>query len=180
MEASGSSRSGNVSGRWLRRGAGALIAFSAGWLVRPASSGEVPPDPRVTGLGGVFFKSADPGGLRSWYRDHLGIEFGDWGGFAFLWREQDRLDEIGYTIWGPFPDTTRYFSPSELPYMVNFRVADLESLLQVLRDEDVEIVGELERHPNGSFAWILDPEGRKIELWEPVPSDEDPYLRLAR
>lgn len=163
----------------LGRCAVAVIAFGAGWLVRPASPEEAPPAPLVTGLGGVFFKSADPAGLGSWYRDHLGIEIREWGGFAFQWRERRHPDDIGYTVWGPFPDTTRYFSPSELPYMINFRVTDLESLLERLRDAGVEIVGELERHPNGSFAWILDPEGRKVELWEPVPSDEDPYLKPA-
>jgi len=156
---------------------GALIAFGLGWLARPAVSGSMPQTSRVTGLGGMFFKSADPGSLRSWYADHLGVEFGEWGGFAFEWRERERPDEIGYTIWGPFSEDTRYFSPSELPYMFNFRVGDLERLLELLREEGVEIVGELEQHPNGSFAWILDPEGRKIELWEPLPSDEDPYLR---
>ncbi len=68
-------------------------------------------------------------------------------------------------------------SPSEASFMINFRVADLEGLIAALREEGVEIVGEIERHPNGAFAWILDPEGRKIELWEPVPSSEDPYLK---
>jgi len=132
---------------------------------------------RVTGIGGVFFKSNDPAQILEWYRTHLGIASEDWGGFAFQWSEIEDPNETGYTIWGAFPDTTNYFSPSEQPFMVNFRVADLASLIGALKEEGVEVVGEIEQHPNGKFAWILDPEGRKIELWEPVSSDDDPYLR---
>jgi predicted enzyme related to lactoylglutathione lyase len=131
---------------------------------------------RVTGIGGVFFKSDDPAELLDWYRTHLGIASGDWGGFAFQWQEKGRPNETGYTIWSAFPDTTNYFSPGEQSFMVNFRVADLAGLIAALREEGVEIVGEIEQHANGTFAWILDPEGRKIELWEPVASSEDPYL----
>lgn len=131
---------------------------------------------RVTGIGGVFFKSADPGRAMEWYRTHLGIEAGDWGGFAFEWTEKNEPDETGYTVWGAFPDTTRYFLPSQEPFMVNFRVADLTSLIAALKEEGVDVVGEIEEHPNGKFAWILDLEGRKVELWEPVPSRDDPYL----
>jgi predicted enzyme related to lactoylglutathione lyase len=131
---------------------------------------------RVTGLGGIFFKSSDPKALLAWYRDHLGIASDEWGGFAFQWREKEQPEETGYTVWGSFQQDTEYFAPSEQPYMVNYRVADLESLVAALGQEGVELVGEIESHPNGKFAWILDPEGRKIELWEPVPSSEDPYL----
>lgn len=131
----------------------------------------------VTGIGGVFFKSEDPGRTLDWYRSHLGIETSEWGGFAFRWRERERPDEIGYTIWGAFPDDTDYFDPSEAPFMVNFRVADLAGLLAALREADVRVVGEIEDHPNGKFAWILDPDGRKIELWEPIASSRDPYLK---
>jgi predicted enzyme related to lactoylglutathione lyase len=132
---------------------------------------------RVTGIGGIFFKSDDPARVLEWYRTHLGIASGDWGGFAFQWSEKDRPKETGYTVWTPFPDTTHYFSPSVQPFMINFRVADLVSLIATLRKEGVEVVGEIEENPNGKFAWILDPEGRKVELWEPVGSDDDPYLR---
>lgn len=135
------------------------------------------PMPGVTGIGGVFFKSADPARALEWYRTHLGIASGDWGGFAFQWIQKDQPNETGYTIWSAFPDTTSYFSPSEQPFMVNFRVADLVSLMAALKEEGVEVVGEIEQHPNGKFAWILDLEGRKVELWEPVASYDDPYLR---
>ncbi len=132
---------------------------------------------RVTGIGGVFFKSDDPARVLEWYRTHLGIASADWGGFAFQWSEKDRPKETGYTVWTPFPDTTDYFSPGVQPFMINFRVADLVSLIAALKEEGVEVVDEIEQHPNGKFAWILDPEGRKVELWEPVASEDDPYLR---
>lgn len=131
---------------------------------------------RVTGLGGVFFKSSNPRETLAWYRRHLDIDSEDWGGLAFRWREEEAPDEIGYTVWSSFPENTDYFAPSDLPYMWNFRVADLDGLIAMLREEGVEIVDGVQEHPNGKFAWIRDPEGRKIELWEPVPSAKDPYL----
>ena len=132
---------------------------------------------RVTGIGGVFFKSSDPARTLEWYRTHLGIDAEDYGAFAFQWTEKDRPDQTGYTVWSVFPDSSEYLAPSEEPYMVNFRVADLDALITALTREGVRVVGGIEEHPNGKFAWILDPEGRKIELWEPVPSQDDPYLR---
>lgn len=131
---------------------------------------------RVTGLGGVFFKSENPKETMAWYRRHLGLDSEDWGGLAFRWREEKAPEEIGYTVWSSFPASTDYFAPSDLPYMCNFRVADLDRLIAMLREEGVEIVEGVQEHPNGKFAWIRDPEGRKIELWEPVPSAKDPYL----
>ena len=130
---------------------------------------------RVTGLGGVFFKTPDPDALKKWYREHLGIDSEQWG-YSFLWRELAAPEKKGYTVWGPFPDSTKYFDPSGQPYMVNYRVHDLEALLAALKAEGVEVVGGPDTEENGKFAWILDPEGRKIELWEPVDSDVDPYL----
>jgi predicted enzyme related to lactoylglutathione lyase len=132
---------------------------------------------RVTGIGGIFFKSDDPAKVLEWYRDHLGIESNEWGGFAFQWSEQNEPTETGYTVWSTFPASTDYFAPSEQRFMVNFRVADLAGLIAALKAEGVEVVGEIEQHPNGKFAWILDPEGRKVELWEPVASADDPYLK---
>ena len=131
---------------------------------------------RVTGLGGMFFKSRDPQQAVAWYREHLGIDAADWGGFAFEWLEKDRPAETGYTVWAVFPEDTKHFAPGEQSFMMNFRVDDLESLIAALRSEGVEVVGDIEQHENGKFAWILDPEGRKVELWEPVPSRDDPYL----
>ena len=132
---------------------------------------------RVTGLGGVFFKSQNPAGVLDWYRTHLGIDSTERWGFAFQWRERDRPEEVGYTVWGAFSEETEYFAPSQLPFMLNFRVADLEALMEELRAAGCRVVGEIEEHENGKFAWVLDPEDRKIELWEPVPSAVDPTLQ---
>jgi catechol 2,3-dioxygenase-like lactoylglutathione lyase family enzyme len=131
---------------------------------------------RVTGLGGVFFKSRDPKATVEWYREHLGIDAAEWGGFAFQWTEEDAPDQTGYTVWSAFPENTEHFGSGGHSFMVNFRVDDLEGLIDALKAEGVEVVGEIEAHPNGKFAWIRDAEGRKVELWEPVPSGEDPYL----
>lgn len=130
---------------------------------------------RVTGLGGVFFKSQDTKAQLQWYRDHLGIETADYG-FSFLWREREVPEEVGYTVWAPFKDDTTYFAPSEKPFMINFRVADMDTLIPQLVAEGVQVVGEVVQEANGKFAWVMDPEGNKLELWEPVPSADDPYL----
>jgi predicted enzyme related to lactoylglutathione lyase len=130
---------------------------------------------RVTGIGGVFFKTRDREKQLEWYRTHLGIE-SDGYGFMFAWRDREDPESIGYTVWSPFKDDTDYFDPSTQPFMVNYRVDDLDALVAALKEEGVEVVGEIQQEENGKFAWILDPEGNKIELWEPVPSAEDPYL----
>ena len=121
---------------------------------------------RVTGIGGIFFKGKDPDKLREWYRQHLGIESENWGGFAFQWRDDPQKDG-GSTIWSVFPDSTNYFNPSTQPFMINFRVANLQDLLQQLRAEGVNVDGEGEESEFGRFAWVMDPEGNRIELWEP-------------
>jgi len=131
---------------------------------------------RVTGIGGVFFKSRDPKATLDWYREHLGIDSAEWGGFAFQWNEKERPEQTGYTVWSAFPENTDHFGPSDQPFMMNYRVEDLAGLISALKAEGVEVIGEIEQHPNGKFAWILDSEGRKVELWQPVPSNEDPYL----
>lgn len=130
---------------------------------------------RVTGLGGVFFRCADPAAMKAWYREHLGIESESWG-HAFVWRERDEPQQQGYTVWSPFPDSTEYFAPSAKQFMVNYRVDDLEALLPKLEAAGVQIVGASQEEENGKFAWIVDPEGNKLELWEPVDSSVDPYL----
>lgn len=122
---------------------------------------------RVTGLGGVFFKSRDPEKIKEWYQKHLGIESDQYGAM-FEWRSVENPDKKCCTVWSPFSDKTEYFAPSEKPYMFNYRVENLEKLLEVLRDEGVTVVGEIEEYEYGKFGWIMDPEGNKIELWEPV------------
>ena len=131
---------------------------------------------RVTGIGGIFFTSPDPKAAVDWYRTHLGIDAADWGGFAFQWRETEDPEEVGYTVWSAFKEGTDYMAPSTQPFMVNFRVHDMDALIEALKSEGVELVGDVQEHENGRFAWVLDPEGRKVELWEPVPSKDDPYI----
>jgi predicted enzyme related to lactoylglutathione lyase len=123
---------------------------------------------RVTGIGGIFFKSSDPDKLREWYRAHLGIESdGDNGAASFHWREAEAPNPEGMTVWSAFPDTTKYFEPSASPFMINYRVANLDWLLGQLREEGVEVDSRIEKYDYGRFAWIMDPEGNRIELWEP-------------
>ncbi len=115
---------------------------------------------RVTGLGGVFFKSNDPAAMREWYKQHLGVEE------MFNWKDLS-TQEDGCTVWSPFPANTDYFQPSDKPWMFNYRVGILEKLIATLRAEGVTIVGEIQDYDYGRFAYILDAEGTKIELWEP-------------
>jgi len=124
---------------------------------------------RVTGIGGVFFKAKDPGKLGEWYRDHLGIPVEGWGGCAFPWRHDDNPRKQGQTIWSPFPADTAYFKPSRKPFMVNFRVDDLHGVLKALRKEGVSVDKQVEESEYGKFGWIMDPDGNRIELWEPPP-----------
>ena len=123
---------------------------------------------RVTGLGGIFFKSKEPKELTSWYDKHLGLSFGNNTWSTFKWRERDNPDQIGRTEFSVFPASTAYYAPSNSPFMLNFRVENLEQLIEILRGEGVTIVGDIEVYEYGKFGWILDPEGNKIELWEPI------------
>ncbi len=120
---------------------------------------------RVTGLGGVFFKADDPEKMHQWYEQHLGLAREE-GGVNFHWRHADDPQRPGMTVFSIFPRSTKYFDPSPAGFMLNFRVADLEGLLAALRAEGVTI-DKQEDHEYGRFAWILDPEGNRIELWEP-------------
>ncbi len=122
---------------------------------------------RVTGLGGFFFKCDDPDAIKKWYKNHLGIPTDQYG-WTVWWRDEN--GNKCFTQWSPFQESTQYFKPSEKQFMMNFRVENLKALLTVLKDEGVTIVGEVEEYDYGKFGWILDPEGNKIELWEPVDS----------
>jgi catechol 2,3-dioxygenase-like lactoylglutathione lyase family enzyme len=122
---------------------------------------------RVTGIGGIFFKSDDPEKLYAWYEKHLGIKRNPGGPVVFHWREGQDGDRPGTTVWSLFPRNTSYFDPSRANFMLNYRVSDLDALLDVLRAEDVEIDPKREDSEFGRFAWIMDPEGNRIELWEP-------------
>jgi predicted enzyme related to lactoylglutathione lyase len=122
---------------------------------------------RVTGLGGLFFKAQDPEALYAWYEKHLGIKRGPEGAVVFKWRETDDQGREGMTVWSIFPQSSTYFHPSRAGFMMNFRVADLDALLAALKQEGVEIDPHREDYDYGRFAWIMDPEGNRIELWEP-------------
>lgn len=124
---------------------------------------------RVTGIGGIFFKSPDPKSLGAWYRDHLGLDVTNWGGAIFQWGGPE--SEPGMTIWSPFPQDTDHMNPSTASFMINFRVADLDALLAALRAEGCNVLEKTAASAEGKFGWVLDPDGNKIELWEP-PADQ--------
>lgn len=127
---------------------------------------------KVTGVGGIFFKSkGDPVVLAAWYREHLGLALEEWGGAILKWPDDRRVDG-GMTVWHVAEKDTEWFSPSDASFMVNYRVDDLAGLLAQLRASGVEVVGGPDADFNGTFAWILDPDGNKVELWEPKRGDE--------
>lgn len=127
---------------------------------------------RVTGLGGIFFKSEDPKASKEWYKKHLGIENGKYGG-TFEWRHAENSDKKGFTAWSVFDQETEYTDPSTKDFMINYRVENLEELLRTLKEEGVEVIGEMEVFEYGKFGWIMDPNGIKIELWEPNDEEYD-------
>ncbi len=122
--------------------------------------------PRVTGIGGIFFHSKNPQDMRDWYGKNLGLAMDEYGS-PFEFRNANRPEEINYLRWSPFEEGTDYFSPSEKEFMINYRVQNIEGLVKRLRGNNVTIVDEIEEFDYGKFIHIMDPEGRKIELWEP-------------
>jgi predicted enzyme related to lactoylglutathione lyase len=123
---------------------------------------------RVTGIGGLFFKTKDVAKIKDWYRDRLGFKTTDWGA-TFVWGDSDPGKKtISRTEWSPFKADTDYFRPSEKPFMINYRVHDLHKLMDQLKKEGIASVGEIQEFEYGKFGWIMDPEGNKLELWEPV------------
>jgi len=118
---------------------------------------------KVIGLGGIFFKSRDAKALNEWYAKHLGLPVEKWGGARF----NEDSARPGYTLWSPFAADTTHFAPSTLPYMINFRVDDLDGLLAQLRADGVTVEDKVEESEFGRFGWIMDPEGTRIELWQP-------------
>jgi predicted enzyme related to lactoylglutathione lyase len=127
---------------------------------------------KVTGIGGVFFKSThDNAALAAWYRQHLGMPLEAWGGAILKWPE-DRAEDGGLTVWHVAEKDSQWFSPSRGSFMINYRVDNLVELLAQLRASGIEALQGPESHENGKFAWILDPDGNKVELWEPKIWDE--------
>ena len=129
---------------------------------------------RVIGIGGVFFKAKDPEKLRAWYKQHLGLEIEDYGSVVFECPDNEEQRKTAQTVWSLFPSDTKHFDPSSAPFMINYRVENLVGLVEVLRSEGIEV----DEHPGpyeyGRFGWIMDPEGNRIELWEPaVPATKE-------
>jgi catechol 2,3-dioxygenase-like lactoylglutathione lyase family enzyme len=126
---------------------------------------------RVTGIGGIFFKARDADALRAWYRRHLGLDIQEWGGLAFApppTLPADSPAPLGsHTTWCIFPADTSYFGTGSAPFMVNYRVADLDALLTVLRAEGCDVDDKVDASEYGRFGWVTDPEGNRIELWQP-------------
>ena len=135
--------------------------------IGPKPSPESGPDmERVTGIGGVFFRARDLTALSAWYAQHLGVQIAD-GHSDFLWRDDDQPSRPGRTVWSLFPADTDYFGPHRPAFMINYRVANLERMLDQLGRGGVAIDGT-EDYEYGRFAWVTDPEGNRVELWEPV------------
>ena len=124
----------------------------------------------IAGIGGIFFKAEDPDKLGAWYKEHLGLEVEEYGGVTFREDPNPKGDgpaRQSYAIWSPFASDTDYFAPSQKPFMINFRVIDLDSLLAKLRNEGVTVDDRTEKSEFGYFGWMMDPEGNRVELWEP-------------
>jgi predicted enzyme related to lactoylglutathione lyase len=130
---------------------------------------------KVTGIGGIFFKCKDPGKMREWYQKHLGLNTNQYGA-VFEWRQGDDTMKKGFTQWSPFKETTKYFDPSPKDFMINYRVENLQQLLDQLKLEGVAVTDSMQTYDYGKFAHILDAEGNKIELWEP---DDMVYERMG-
>jgi predicted enzyme related to lactoylglutathione lyase len=122
---------------------------------------------KVTGVGGVFFKCQDPKQMNKWYADNLGLPATDYGA-TFDWLQADAPEKKGSTTWSPFKQDTTYFEPSKKDYMINFTVENIEALVEELRSAGVTILDEIAVYDYGKFVHIMDPEGNKIELWEPA------------
>jgi len=121
---------------------------------------------KVRGIGGVFFKAKDPKALSAWYKDALGVSVESWGGAFFQWSALDHSGGAG-TVWSPFSEDTKYFAPSQKPFMLNFVVDDLDAMLAQLRAAGAAVDDKVSDESNGRFGWFLDPEGNRIELWQP-------------
>ena len=122
---------------------------------------------RVTGIGGIFFRAKHIDELRKWYEQHLGIQVEDYGGHTFWRRQKEQSERTGSTVWSPFPEDTTYFGDSKNTFMINYRVDNLDQLLALLKQEGVQVDDKIHEQEYGRFAWITDPEGNRIELWEP-------------
>ncbi|GAA3978798.1 VOC family protein [Mucilaginibacter dorajii] len=122
---------------------------------------------KVTGIGGIFFKCDDPKKMKDWYSQNLGLPVSEYG-IMFKWRDADDPSKEGTTVWSPFKNDTKYFEPSKKDFMINYRVENIEALVEQLKSDGVTILDEIAVYDYGKFVHILDPEGNSIELWEDV------------
>ncbi len=149
----------------------AFGATAAGCAAHRARAEAAPPADaraRVTGIGGIFFKTKDPKKLQAWYVEHLGFPAQPFGAL-FEWRDKASPETPGSTTWATFPMTTTYFDPTTAPFMINYRVDHLDELLAHLREAGIKVDEKVDSEENGRFAWAIDPEGNRFELWEPKP-----------
>jgi len=124
---------------------------------------------RVTGIGGIFFKAKDAPALQAWYKRHLGIDVQAWGGTAFPWADAGGGPVPGTTVWSIAAQDSDQFAPGSAPFMVNYRVEDLHGLVGLLKEEGCSVLERIDDSEYGKFAWVIDPEGNKVELWQPPP-----------
>ena len=122
---------------------------------------------RVTGIGGIFFSARDAPALQAWYKRHLGIDVQPWGGAAFTWSDAEGNPTGGTTAWSISPIESDQFAPSKAPFMVNYRVEDLRGIVKALKEEGCNVLDNIDESEYGKFAWVMDPEGNKVELWQP-------------
>ncbi|MDX1960490.1 MAG: VOC family protein [Leptospiraceae bacterium] len=126
---------------------------------------------KITGIGGVFFKTENPKELSNWYKEHLGLTLEEWGGGLINW-ENDQKKDNGISVWSVAPKDTKWFQPSESNFMINYRIDNMEEMIEQLKKGNVKILQGPEYHENGVFLWIMDPAGNKVELWEPMAWDD--------
>lgn len=144
----------------------AMLCLSVFLIDAPAGAAADETAGHITGIGGVFFKAKDPKALAAWYRDVLGLPLEAWGGAALRY---DAPQHPPAATWNPFPASTKYFAPSTAEFMIDYAVDDMDALVVKLNAKGVEILKQDDSDPSGRFAWVLDPEGNKIELWQPKP-----------
>jgi len=143
-----------------------LASFMLGFAFKAVTEKKSDDTKRVTGIGGIFFKCKDPKKMREWYESHLGLNTNEYGS-VFEWFQGADNSKKGFSQWSPFSEKTKYFQPSEKDFMINYRVENLERLVEQLKKENVTVVDKIEAYEYGKFFHIMDIEGKKIELWEP-------------
>lgn len=148
---------------------GGLALFTLGFATHGVLEPEADATPRVIGIGGIFFKCKDPKAMRAWYGTHFGMPMNEYGA-VMEFRTSDPPSGKGYLQWSPFGERTTYFAPSTKEFMIDYRVNDIDGLVAELRRDSIVVLDTIARYDYGAFVHVLDPEGNKIELWEPLDS----------